>query len=221
MTPSRQSLTIAIGAFALGALAAGGVALWLSGDASSSVDLAASQEPGVARSEAETADESDPFAIPPDQMAALMEQLRQVESAPSEEDEAQADAPPALPPTQVQYTVAEKYGGQKLSEVDHRMLGAWDDARDTQTPGRHRSFVLVVDPDLSDQQLESLARDVHQLHHDADRLDVRIYDRENAATDARVTDGGRYAHAHQVAQVKRHRGLDVDVIRVRGRIVGP
>lgn len=210
---------IAVAAFALGALVAVGVAPWLSGDASPDPEPAASQEARSARSEA--ADESDLFAIPPDQMAALMERLREVESAPSEEDEAQADAPPALPPTEVHYTVAEKYEEQKLSEIDHRMLGAWDDARDAEMPGRHRSFVLVVDPSLSDQQLESLARDVHQLHHDADRLDVRIYDRENAATDARVTDGGRYAHAHQVAHVTRHRGLDVDVIRVRGRIVGP
>lgn len=221
MTRSNQSIIVAIGAFALGALAAGGVAFWLADD----VPPPAGPEPTSSREAANArsggTDESDLFAIPPDQMAALMEQLRQVESAPSEEDEAQADAPPALPPTRVEYTVARKYEEQKLSEVDHRMLGAWDDARDTQTPGRHRSFVLIVEPDLSDRQLESLARDVHQLHHDADRLDVRIYDRENAATDARVTDGGRYAHAHQVAQVKRHRGLNVDVIRVRGRIVGP
>lgn len=198
-------------AFVVGALLAGSAALWLARDGRGEPPEPA---PTPASSPGEISHEGP--APAPEGARTRIEGEQPV--APGEAEEEPVEAQPA--PTEVHYSIAEKYKGERLSDVPHRLLGAWDDAPDQGTPGRHRSFVLVVDPGTTDRQLEQLARDIRRLNQDADRLDVRIYDRAEAATGTGSSAGaGRYAD--QVAEVKRHRGLGVDVIRVRGRIVEP
>lgn len=123
-----------------------------------------------------------------------------------------------IPPT-VEYPVLDKLVAEPMSPVRHEVLGAWDEARESDVPGRRRAFVLVVAPEATDAEIESLARDVRARHRDASILDVRIYDDARATLQSRALDGGRLAFQHLVGEVKRNEAMDLDVIRVRGRRV--
>jgi hypothetical protein len=197
-----------------GAAVATVAAVWLTGSGDSA-PLAAVPAPT-----ASAPAPRDPIAIPEEHMPELLEKLGDLERKELEQRPPE-DVKPEPPPTQVYFPVDEQLAGEKLSEVPYQTLGAWDDEEAPGTVGAHRALVLLVDPGISDADLEGLARDVYRAHQDADRLDVRIYDRQDAAEDPRLMDAGRYAASHQLAQITRHRGLGVDVIRVRGRVVEP
>jgi hypothetical protein len=81
--------------------------------------------------------------------------------------------------------------------------------------------VLVVDPAISDAELETLARDLRDQHRDAGILSVRIFDSEKGARRARWVDGGELAHRRLVARVSVNEALGLDLIRVRGRRIEP
>jgi hypothetical protein len=108
-----------------------------------------------------------------------------------------------------------------LSREPHRVLGAWDEDAESTSAGARRAFVLLVAPDISSASLETLARDVRARNLDAETLDVRIYDDEDAAHVPRSLDGGAAARAHLVAEVKKSRALGMDVLRVRGEELRP
>jgi hypothetical protein len=146
----------------------------------------------------------------------------EAESHPQYFEDLEGKAPPGAPealPAEVEYRRLEKLVAQ--SEVPHRTLGAWDEAPDSPVPGSRRAFVMVVEPSLSDAELEALARDLRAQHGDARILNVRIYDSERGARRAGWVDGGALAHEHLVAEVNINQGLGLDAIRVRGRRVDP
>lgn len=123
-----------------------------------------------------------------------------------------------IPPT-VEYPRLDKLVAEPLSPVRHEVVGAWDEDRESDVPGRRRAFVLVVPPNATNAEIEGLARDVRARHRDASILDVRIYDDVRATLQSRALDGGRLAFQHLVGEVKRNEALDLDVIRVRGERV--
>jgi len=135
-----------------------------------------------------------------------------------EGDSSEAAAPESMP-AEVDYPRLEKLAA--ASDVPHEMVGAWDEAPESSTPGQRRAFVVVVEPGMGDAELEALARDLRAQHRDARILNVRIYDSEKGARRAGWVDGGALAHQHLVAQVSVNEGLGLDVIRVRGRRVEP
>lgn len=150
----------------------------------------------------------EPSALPPE-AETHPEAFRDLEGEGEEELE-------TIPPT-VQYPVQEKLVQEPLSPVRHEVVGAWDEDRESDVPGRRRAFVLVVPPEASDAEIETLARDVRARNRGASILDVRIYDDARATLQSRALDGGRLAFQHLVGEVKRNEALDLDVIRVRGR----
>jgi hypothetical protein len=129
--------------------------------------------------------------------------------------------PPADVPTKVEYPLVEKYLQQSFSEIPYTLVGAWDERRDEPQRGIRRAFVAVVDPAISDADLETLARQIRSQHEDAEILNVRIFDSEDAATRPTWLDGGAYAWEHLVAEVKRNTRVPAEVIRVRGRLLTP
>jgi len=111
----------------------------------------------------------------------------------------------------------EKY---PMSRIPHRVVRGWGARGAGSLPGAVGVFV-VVDPRISDAELETLARDIRDYHHDADALSVRILDSHEAATYDRHSDGGALAAEHLVALASRNERLEEDVIEVRGRAVEP
>jgi hypothetical protein len=87
---------------------------------------------------------------------------------------------------------------------------------DSTRPGSHRTFVAVVDPSISDSELEGLLRDIRQRHRDAEVLDVRIYDSAQAARRPSYLDGGELRERHLVAEIKRNDRLAFESMKVRG-----
>jgi hypothetical protein len=117
--------------------------------------------------------------------------------------------------------IARKLAPEPLSAVNHELVGAWDEAPDSEEPGRHRTIVAVVDPSMSSKDLEQLLWDIRRQHEAADVLDVRVYDSAEASTRASTFDGGAERASHLVADVKRNDRLGFDRITVRGEVVGP
>ena len=122
------------------------------------------------------------------------------------------------PLDRIEFPRMEKLIGAPLSAEPHEVVGAWDGEDDSPLPGRRRSFVLVVDPGISDAQLEALARDARAAQRDASLLDVRIFDDEAASRRPRMLRAGG---EHLVAEVKRNDAVGLDLIRVRGRRIEP
>jgi hypothetical protein len=136
-----------------------------------------------------------------------------------EAEEEGADREPEALSPEIDFQQLEKLSFQ--SEVPHQTVGAWDESPESDSPGQRRAFVVVVEPQISDAELEALARDLRDQHRDARILNVRIYDSEKGARRAGWVDGGELAHRHLVAQVSINEGLGLDVIRVRGRRIEP
>jgi hypothetical protein len=112
----------------------------------------------------------------------------------------------------------EKLLREPLSEVPHRVLGAWDERPESPEPGIHRGFTIVVDPSISTGELEVLVRDIRERHRDASVLDVRVFDSEEAVTYDH-TGGGFLAGDHLVADVKRNDRIGLDSVKIRGERV--
>ncbi|MGH0037976.1 MAG: hypothetical protein ACQGVK_23340 [Myxococcota bacterium] len=136
-----------------------------------------------------------------------------------EDAEPAGEQEPESLPAEVDYAVLDKLSVE--SEVPHQTVGAWDEAPDSAAPGLRRAFVVVVEPSISDANLEALARDLRAQHGDARILSVRIYDSEKGARRAGWVDGGALAHRHLVAQVSINQAQGLDLIRVRGRKIEP
>jgi hypothetical protein len=147
------------------------------------------------------------------------------ESAPVTNPEAAEPDPRPAPqrvmPQRAQLRLEPELTGEPQSGAPHRLLGAWDEDPEATEPGQRRAFVVLVDPRADDATLERLARDIRERNRDAAILDVRIYDDEAAALEARALDGGRNARLHLVAEVKTNQALALDVVRVRGRTLTP
>ena len=136
------------------------------------------------------------------------------------------DPEPSLPatsamPQRADLPMLAKLAAEPQSAEPHRLLGAWDEDAESAVPGQRRAFVVLVDPQVDDASLERLARDLRERNRDAAILDVRIYDDESAALEARALDGGRRARLHLVGEVKTNPALALDVLRVRGRSLAP
>jgi hypothetical protein len=149
-----------------------------------------------------------PEALPPE-AEKYPQYFEDLEGKPSDE-------PETLPPT-VEYPRLEKLVSEPLSQVPHRVLGAWDEDHASSTPGIRRAFVMLVEPGISNAELEALARDIRLQHGDAVILDVRVYDSERAAVQSQAIDGGALAFQHLVAEVKKNDRIPLDVIRVHGK----
>ncbi|MCG8435144.1 MAG: hypothetical protein MJA83_14045 [Gammaproteobacteria bacterium] len=201
---------------ALGIAIGGGLAWWLRPNPEPApVPVAVStyaermeETPDVAAWEAGLERVPPPDALPPE-AESHPEYFQDLEGK-------QEDLPQEVPPL-VEYPRAEKLTPDPLSPVAHQVLGAWDEAEDDPQPGKRRSFVLVVEPGISDSELEALARDVRSRNLEATILDVKIYDSEQAAIQPKGLDGGARAHRHLVARVSRNQAVPVDRIQVRGR----
>lgn len=128
-----------------------------------------------------------------------------------------AEAPPTGAAPTVRMPVAAKLTARPLSEVEHELVGAWDDDPESADPGVHRTFVAIVDPELSTRELETLVRDIADRHRGAEVLDVRIYDSPVAAQTPPNLDGGRARLQHLVARIVRNDRLGYDQITVRGQ----
>ena len=165
-------------------------------------------------------------------VSAMPEQTR----APSSSEPAQEPAPVTIPdepedepippgarqmPQRAELRLEPELAREPQSGEPHRLLGAWDEDPEAAEPGQRRAFVVLVDPRADDATLERLARDIRERNRDAAILDVRIYDDEAAALEARALDGGRNARLHLVAEVKTNQALALDVLRVRGRSLTP
>lgn len=142
-------------------------------------------------------------------------------ATPAPAPEAEPETAPARATYNVELPVYAKLVAAPLSREPHQVLGAWDEDKESSSPGQRRAFVLAVSPSQSDASLEALARDVRARNRDALILDVRVYDDAAAATGPRVADAGRRARAHLVAEIQRNEGAGLDVIRVRGRALEP
>jgi len=206
-----MALTLILGI----ALGAGGMWLARSGDEEPAVvptpvSLARSESPPVDL----TFDETGLERIPPPN--ALPPEAKEYPQYFEDLEGKAADEPATLPPT-VEYPRLEKFTRQPMSPVPHRLLGAWDEDHASSSPGTRRAFVVVVEPGVSDAQLEALARDIRLQQAGAVILDVRIYDSERAAVQSRAIDGGALAFQHLVAEVKKNDRIPLDLIRVRGR----
>ena len=78
---------------------------------------------------------------------------------------------------------------------------------------------MIVDPEIGDEQLAELARDIRAYHSDANALSVRILDSEHAARYDRHSDGGALAAAHLVGLVNRNAQFGTDRVEIRGRVI--
>jgi hypothetical protein len=140
---------------------------------------------------------------------------------PDDADPAPEAAAPRVMPQRAELPLAAKLAREPQSAEPHRLLGAWDEDGESPHPGARRAFIVLVDPGVDDATLERLARDIRARNRDAAILDVRIYDDERAALEARALDGGRSARLHLVGEVKANQALALDVMRVRGRSLTP
>ena len=84
-------------------------------------------------------------------------------------------------------------------------------------PGRRRAFVLVVEVNITDTDLESFVCDVLDRHRDAPMLDVQVYDSKTAAIQPRALDGGKLAFEHLVASIRINSAIPSEIIRIRGK----
>jgi len=142
------------------------------------------------------------------------------EAALGGDPELVSEQPPAPPAAnRIKMIVSEKLAQEPLSDVPHVLIGAWDEAPDSPDPGVHRAIVAVVEPTMSDADLEQLIWDVRAQHATAEVLDIRVYDSAEAATTGSAHDGGAERAAHLVADTKRNDRLDFDQTKIRGRIV--
>jgi len=130
------------------------------------------------------------------------------------------EAPPPATGT-ISMPIAAKLAPEPMSAVPHELIGAWDDRPDSERPGAHRAIVAVVEPNISDTDLEQLVWDIRERHAGAEILDVRVYDSADAAKRSSALDGGAERARHLVAGVKRNDRLGYDEVTVRGRVVGP
>ena len=204
---SKRTVLTALFAFGLGALAA---LLWR--PPVQAPQPVAPQAPAASapappdRAPARTAGPPQPAREP----TAEPEPAREPEEPPGEEER----------PARVQMRVEQKLAGP-LSTVPHELLGAWDEAPGSPRPGAHRTLVALVDPDTPNADLEALVRDIRQRHRDAEVLDVRIYDSQEAATQPGYLDGGALRAQHLVAELKRNDRLEYESVQVRGVAIEP
>jgi len=194
-----------------------GVALWLAPSEPASTPPPAAADLEVALVPAEDNPEGLPHTPPegllPPEAETHPEYFEDLEGRAPE------DVAPESMPAEIEFARLEKLSAE--SDVPHEMVGAWDEAPESSTPGQRRAFVVVVKPDIGDAALEALARDLRDQNRDARVLNVRIFDSEEGARRAAWVDGGALAYRHLVAQVNVNEGLGLDVIRVRGRRIEP
>lgn len=125
-------------------------------------------------------------------------------------------------PSKIEYPLDPKLAELPLSDVPHRVVGAWDEATGEPELGARRGLVLVVEPGLSDADLENLARDVLDRHRDAEMLMLRVFDSPEAAVAPSHLDGGAFPASHLVVELSRNPLIDEGIrLRVRGRPVEP
>jgi len=108
------------------------------------------------------------------------------------------------------------YDRRPMSAVPHVVVRGWGAGGSSRHPGYVGAHV-VVDPEIGDEELEQLARNICEYHRSAYSISAHIYDSEEAATYDRHRDGGALAQQHEVARVSRNDRLETDVIEVRGR----
>jgi hypothetical protein len=200
-------------------LAAGGLlALWLRGEPA--VEPVVEPAPGSKLAVPLEEPPANPEGLPKYPPEGMLPP--EAETHPRYFQDLEGEAPEPTPeslPAEVEYQRLDKLVAE--SEIPHRTIGAWDEAPESTVPGSRRAFVMVVDPSLSDADLEALARDLRAQHGDARILNVRIFDSEQGARRARWVDGGALAHEHLVAEVNINQALHLDAIRIRGRRVDP
>ena len=102
-----------------------------------------------------------------------------------------------------------------MSDVPHHVVRGWGARGSGKLPGVVGAYV-IVDPAITDDTLERLARDIRIYHLDADAVSVRILDSEQAAIYDRHSDGGELAAAHLVGSLSRNSSLGIDRIEIRG-----
>ena len=105
-----------------------------------------------------------------------------------------------------------------MSPVPHQVVRGWGALGAGEVPGVVGAFV-IVDPEIADEQLAELARDIRAYHSDADALSVRILDSEHAARYDRHSDGGALAAAHLVGLINRNEQFGTDRVEIRGRVI--
>lgn len=122
-------------------------------------------------------------------------------------------------PTRIDYPLLDKYRNQVWSDVPYELVAAHDELVGEEAEGARRLFVAVVDPKLSDGQIERLVRDFRARHREAKMLRIRIFDSREAASRPSWSDGGAARREHLVADLYREPGRERFL--VRGREVRP
>lgn len=131
----------------------------------------------------------------------------------------ESDGVLATLPTRIQYPLQEKYRDQVWSDVPHELVAAHDGLEEQEGEGARRLFIALVEPGLSDEQIERLVRDFRARHREAEVLRIRVFDDREAAGRPSWTDGGAALREHLVADLYREPGRERFV--VRGREVNP
>lgn len=129
------------------------------------------------------------------------------------------EVPPPRTAVTTAMPIAEKLAREPLSTVPHELVGAWDEAPDSEHPGTHRAFVAVVDPGIPPRELEQLVWDIRERHRGAEVLDIRVFDSAAAAANSSGVDGAASRARHLVADVKRNDRLGFDQTTVLGQII--
>lgn len=115
-----------------------------------------------------------------------------------------------------EYSDVEFYAERPpMSRVPHTVVRGWGARGGGRVPGVVGVYVVVA-PGISDEDLERLALDISDFHHDASALSVRILDSDRAATYDHHIDGGALAAEHLVATLNRNDQLGTDRLEVRG-----
>jgi len=108
------------------------------------------------------------------------------------------------------------YDREPMSRVPHRVVRGWGARGAGSVPG-FVGAVVIVEPDLTDDALAQLARDILRFHSDAKAISIRILDLERAGTYDRHSDGGALIAEHLVGLINRNEGLGTERITIRGR----
>jgi hypothetical protein len=105
-----------------------------------------------------------------------------------------------------------------MSSIPHRVVRGWGLGPRSRRPG-YIGVLIVVDPGIDRESLESLVRDIRAYHRDAEALAVRVLDSLEAATYDRHEDGGALLAESVIATVHYSEQLELDETKVHGALI--
>lgn len=142
-------------------------------------------------------------------------------AAPAAAPAAPAPEAPALAATA---DAADLPAGYPRTEVPHRVEKAWGRGPDGRAPAAV-GLSIVVDPSITNAELEDLSRDVLTANEDARMMHVRIYDSAEAMSPAAHAAHDPAIAEHTVGEIwvnpKPSRFMPKRRIKIRGENIDP